>query len=343
MKSKKTTFQPLTKTNVFRENHSFSGKVLADFPLFVKYLLRVKKECAIANVHAKEISLEIGEKIVLLCHLLQNEINNHAIFSIDPFQGGGGEAINTNLNELIAEFASIQNISTTLVNKSQFTNNVCCTALNAALLELLQKLKKNLQHSINALTRKTWELETGKIVLQNSDQLTGIPIELRIQAIQERLEQNLVELCRKETLLFEVSLAYSDIGLEKGLAEKYRKALSLKTIHPQLVDSLKSVNAAQHWDQYLYLSRILESITTTYLKLAKDLAVLNKKDSHRTDTLVQACILTSGKLKSIQMCYEQTELDSPFYGGFYGIPAGLLIYEILEFLPRSIDNFNATS
>src|SRR3984893_2567676 len=87
------------------ENMGFSGRVLANYPDYVRALATVKKAAARANRDAHVIDARRQGAIERACDaLIRGE--HFTQFPIDMLAGGGSIAVNMNVNEVIANLAS---------------------------------------------------------------------------------------------------------------------------------------------------------------------------------------------------------------------------------------------
>src|SRR5271166_5536243 len=86
-------------------NLSFSGRILGDHPLHVRALAIVKKAAARANRDARVITSKIANAIEAACDaLIAGEHLDQ--FPVDVLGGGGGIAVNMNVNEVLANLAN---------------------------------------------------------------------------------------------------------------------------------------------------------------------------------------------------------------------------------------------
>ena len=86
-------------------NLSFSGRALGLYPQYVNALAIVKKAAARANSDADVIDPKIADAIEGACdEILRSEDRSN--FLVDALGGGGGIAVNMNVNEVIANLAN---------------------------------------------------------------------------------------------------------------------------------------------------------------------------------------------------------------------------------------------
>ena len=87
------------------ENLGFSARILGNYPDYIRALAMVKKAAARANRDAHVLDARRLDAIERACEtLIRGE--HLAQFPIDMLAGGGGIAVNMNVNEVIANLAS---------------------------------------------------------------------------------------------------------------------------------------------------------------------------------------------------------------------------------------------
>ena len=132
------------------ENFPISGRVVSDYPAFVKGMAHVKKAEALANRQARVISQEVADAITTACDLILDEDVALDQFPVDLFQGGAGTSVNMNANEVIANLA-LESMGLEKgrydvinpndhVNKSQSTNDAYPTGLRLAIYSMVTDL-----------------------------------------------------------------------------------------------------------------------------------------------------------------------------------------------------------
>ena len=167
------------------ENFHISGRLLSDFPNFIRGIAITKKAAAIANMEVATITPEQGEAIVWACDQLLAGLY-HDQFPIDMIQGGAGTSTNMAANEVIANLAlermghhrgEYQYCSPNdVVNASQSTNDAYPCSIHMALclehLEFMPRLEK----MIDALAAKGKEfahvVKMGRTQLQDAVPMT---------------------------------------------------------------------------------------------------------------------------------------------------------------------------
>lgn len=142
-------------------------KALKNFPFpthatdmdFIFTIVKIKKAAAIANYKTGNLEKEIKDAIVKVCdEILRGKHNDQ--FPISFLQGGAGTAIHMNVNEVIANRATlllknkIKVHPNNHVNRSQSTNDVNPSALKILAFSLLENLDDELSLLIESFEVK---------------------------------------------------------------------------------------------------------------------------------------------------------------------------------------------
>ncbi len=149
------------------ENLSFSGRILGNYPDYIRALATVKMAAARANRDAHVIDARRHGAIERACDaLIRGE--HLAQFPIDLLAGGGSIAVNMNVNEVVANLANeylggargtYQPVNPKLhVNASQSTADVCHTAIRITVLSRWSGLRRVLTRCVSAFRAKAAEL-----------------------------------------------------------------------------------------------------------------------------------------------------------------------------------------
>src|SRR6202050_2122260 len=150
------------------ENLRFSGRILANYPDYIRALATVKKAAARANRDAHVIDARRLDAIERACDALIR--GEHLIqFPVDMLAGGGSIVVNMNLNEVIANLANehlggargtYKPVHPKLhVNASQSTADVCHTAIRITALSRWRGLRRVLAECVAVFRAKTEELQ----------------------------------------------------------------------------------------------------------------------------------------------------------------------------------------
>lgn len=164
------------------ENFPISGRVVGDYPGFMKGMAEVKKAEALANREARVIPKKVAKAITAACDMIMYEQVARDQFPVDLFQGGAGTSVNMNANEVIANLAletlglpkgSYDVINPNdHVNKSQSTNDAYPTGLRLAIYHMVHDLSIELGELSDSLDRKGDEfarvIKMGRTQLQDA-------------------------------------------------------------------------------------------------------------------------------------------------------------------------------
>lgn len=147
-------------------------KAMINFPFnsnttrieFLLAMVQIKKAAAIANYKAGKLNINLKNAITNVCdEILSGKHNNQ--FPIPYIQGGAGTASHMNVNEVIANKATILLKNKIIVhpndhvNSSQSTNDVNPSALRIASLFLLEDLENKLTSIVKTFENKANEFK----------------------------------------------------------------------------------------------------------------------------------------------------------------------------------------
>jgi aspartate ammonia-lyase len=167
------------------ENYQISGKILRDFPHFIKGFAYVKKAAAIANAQVGLLDKNICDAICKACdEIIDGKLHEH--FVVDLIQGGAGTSTNMNANEVIANRAleimgkqkgDYKTISPNdHVNCAQSTNDAYPSSIHIAFLLFNKDLIAALEDLVAAFRKKAVEfdgmLKMGRTQLQDAVPMT---------------------------------------------------------------------------------------------------------------------------------------------------------------------------
>ncbi|MDQ4038024.1 MAG: lyase family protein [Actinomycetota bacterium] len=135
-------------------NSGVGGLTLAEQPLLLDAMAEVKSAAALANVALGCLATPIAEALVAAAsEVTARKLDEH--FPLEIVQGGGGTALNTNVNEVLANRATVilgGTLGDHLVdphshaNLSQSTNDVFPTAMCLAVYRAVQNSLAALDH-----------------------------------------------------------------------------------------------------------------------------------------------------------------------------------------------------
>ncbi len=253
----------------------------------IKALAIVKKAAAKANIDAGNISEKVGKAIMLACDEILNG-RLHGQFVTDLIQGGAGNSINMNANEVIANRANELLGGrkgdydfvhpNDHVNFGQSTSDVIQTAGKIAVVKQLKKLQVELKKLYNSYLDKAEEfkdvIKTGRTHLQEA-----LPITLgqEFYAYASALNRDIKRIDTAIDALLEVNLGGTAIGTGLNANEKYCKKviLHLSKFSGEDVKIAKNlIDATRNLDAFGYASSMLKLLAIDLSKTASDLRLM---------------------------------------------------------------------
>ena len=355
------------------ENMGFSGRILANYPDYIRALAIVKKAASRANRDAHVIDVRRLDAIEHACDaLIRGEHLSH--FPVDMLAGGGSIAVNMNLNEVIANLASehlggargtYQPVHPkTHVNASQSTADVCHTAVRMTILSRWSGLRRVLSQCVATFRKKAAELRPV-ITISRTCLQDASPVSLgelfggHSEVIARRTE----ELAQSVKALTRINLGGTAIGSGSGASASYRRAIMKRlnevagqkfTLRPNLYD------AAQNIDDLAAVSAQLAMLAEVLIKIAQDLRLLasgpnggfgeiilpavqegssifpGKINPVIPETMIQCCFQVLGCERAARLALERGELNLNVFEGV----AAVNVFDAIEMMGRSIALFS---
>ncbi|MBX9691969.1 MAG: aspartate ammonia-lyase, partial [Cyanobacteria bacterium] len=151
------------------DNLSFSGKRLLEYPELVTSLALVKKACASTNVRTGDLAVHLGAAIEWACDRIAGG-DFLEQFPVDMLHGGGSIAFNMNINEVIANMASMQ-LGGVIgeyspvepkahVNMCQSTADACATSFRLAIRRLYDLCRPEIELLCECLSMKADQFDS---------------------------------------------------------------------------------------------------------------------------------------------------------------------------------------
>ena len=258
----------------------FSGRRLADYPELVRALAQVKRAAARANRAAGVLDAREAAAIEAACEALESGAHAAAL-AVDPLAGGGGIAVNMNVNEVIAGLASRGGVPLDPkrhVNASQSSADVCHTAHRLAVLERGSALAASLAGLVAALREQAAagrELPTIARTCLRDGLATSAGALFGGHA--DALARRSGALARSVEALCAVNLGGTVIGSGEGAPPAYREVVlgELAALCGRALTRRASLeDAAQNADDLGAVSSELAAIARVAIKLAADLRLL---------------------------------------------------------------------
>src|SRR5271170_4648315 len=354
------------------ENLGFSGRILANYPDYIRALATVKKAAARANRDAHVIDPRRHDAIERACDtLIRGE--HLAQFPVDMLAGGGSIAVNMNVNEVIANLASeslggargsYEPVHPKLhVNASQSTADVCHTAIRMTMLGRSSGLRRALNQCIEALRVKAAELRAivtiSRTCLQDASPVSlGELFGGHAEVIARRAEA----IARSVRALTQINLGGTAIGSGSGAPPSYRRVIvrRLNEISAQKFTLRRNLyDGAQNIDDLAAVSAQIGILAEVLIKVAQDLRLLGsgpeggfgelvlpavqegssifpgKINPVVPETMLQCCFQVLGCERATRLALERGELNLNVFEG----AAAANVFDAMEMMRRAIALF----
>jgi aspartate ammonia-lyase len=345
------------------ENLGFSGRILANYPDYIRALATVKKAAARANRDALVIDARRQGTIERACDALIR--GDHLTqFPVDMLAGGGSIAVNMNVNEVLANLAcedlggargSYEPVHPKIhVNASQSTADVCHTAVRMTVLGRWRGLRRALSQCVEAFLAKAAELRPivtiSRTCLQDASPVSlGELFGGHAAVIARRAG----ELAQSVRALARINLGGTAIGSGSGAPASYRRAIVKLTLRPNLYD------AAQNIDDLAAVSAQLAMLAEVLIKVAQDLRLLSsgpeggfgeiilpavqegssifpgKINPVIPETMLQCCFQVLGCERATRLALERGELNLNVFEG----AAAANVFDAIEMMQRAVTLF----
>ena len=353
-------------------NLSFSGRVLGAYPLYVRALAIVKKAAARANHDAGVIKPRIADAIEAACDALIAGAHLDQ-FPVDVLAGGGGIAVNMNLNEVIANLAcerlgrvrgSYDPVDPKLhVNASQSTADVCHTAARIAIIEQWSELQPVLDGCVSAARAKAKQFRNIQTLARTCLQdASAVSLGEMFGAYATAIARRAGALDRTVATLRKINLGGTVIGDGSGAPSTYRGVvvghLNRLIKHPlSLRENL--FDAAQNIDDIVAVSAQLGMLAEVLIKIAQDLRLLSsgpeggfgeiilpavqegssffpgKINPVIPETMLQCCFQVLGCERAARLALERGELNLNVFEG----AAAINVMDAMAMLTRAVASF----
>lgn len=326
--------------------------------VFFKNLGKLKQACAVANQHlgllAPEKATAIAEAAEMLC---RGEIPSSA-FPVEIFQTGGCTPINMNANEVLRQIATRKHPELKLhanddCNLGQSTNDLIPSTLNMTLRELAQEqLIPALQTVFDTLQEKerAWaditilgRTHTMDAVLMKLGQIFG--------GYKRQVEKNIENITQGLQHFLELPMGGTAVGNGCNTHPKFGETV-IKTLNERwgthYIVSKNRFEQQSSRDDYVYFAGLLDTLATTFIKLANDIrwygsgptgglneliipatqagssCMPGKVNPVVCETLLQVCIYVQGHCDMVRRC--------AVIGGQFQLntTSALLIYALIE-------------
>lgn len=269
------------------KNFSVSGLALGDRPGFVTALAHVKAAAARANAMAGVVAPEIAEAIVQAARTVTGG-RHHDQFPTPLVQGGGGTAINMNVNEVLANIAEeslggLRGVYSLVhpidhVNRSQSTNDVIPTAVAIATYVAGRQTVSRLGLLAHSFIARSLEYEgkehLGRTCLQDA---VALPISATHRSQAHAILRTAEALDASLGRLLEVPLGATAVGTGIGSPHDYQDYV-IETLAQETALSIRRADdlfdALANIDTFVDVAAQLLRAALVVEKIARDLRLL---------------------------------------------------------------------
>jgi aspartate ammonia-lyase len=356
-------------------NLSFSACALRLYPQYVNALALVKKAAARANCGAGVIDSKIADAIETACdEILRSDDRSN--FPVDVLGGGGGIAVNMNVNEVIANLAnealggargSYSLVDPKLhVNASQSTADVCHTAARIAIIKAWHDLYRVLDACLSVTRSRAREFRDVQTLARTCLQDASVTsLGEMFGGYGAALERRVMELDRAVSTLQKVNLGATVLGDGSGAPKAYRRSVikhlnQLAGLRLELRENL--FDAAQNCDDLGAVAAQLGLLAEFLIKYAQDLRLLasgpeggfgevtlpavmegssfypGKINPVVPETLLQCCFQVLGCERAARLALERGELNLNVFEG----AAATNVMDAMEMLTRAVASFTSS-
>ncbi len=330
--------------------HSFSQQPLGLYPRLVRALLDVKEAAAQSNFAAGQITNEELQSILNAVQLTRhNTADWSEDFPVDIWQGGGAIAINLNINERLAVRIAGDDWQrwTQTLNRSQSTADVCASAVRLACREALLDLRGELVRLHQTLRDKFQEFENIPSLARTCLR-DALPTSLgnKLRGFAESVEQATAEILPVCADLAKVNLGGTVIGSSAGATTDYVQQVvhNLALVRGEPVSARADFYAAaQNSDDIGRGLLMMELLSARLTRMCADLRLLSsgpmagfnelefrsymngssffaaKINPTQIETLMQACFLVAGRVRTGMRAVERAELDLNIFDWCAGV------------------------
>jgi len=354
---------------------TFSARPLHAYVYYLIALVRVKKAAARANRLAGVIDSQIADAIEGACDAILRSEDRFG-FPVDVLGGGGGIAVNMNVNEVIANVANeslggVRGIYSPVdpklhVNASQSTADVCHTAARLAIIAAwigLHRVLGSCLHVTQSSAREFHHIQTlARTCLQDAS-VTSLGE--MFGGYGAGLERRVTELDRAVGMLHKINLGGTVIGDGSGAPKAYRRGViehlhQLTGLRLELRENL--FDAARNCDDLGAVAAQLGLLAEFLIKFAQDLRLLSsgpeggfgeiilpavmegssfypgKINPVVPETLLQCCFQVLGCERAARLALEHGELNLNVFEG----AAAINVIDAMEMLMRAVATFTSS-
>lgn len=270
------------------ENFKITGKVLSDYPDFVKGLAVTKEAAAAANHDLGYLEENLYKAMVQACkETAEGKFDKE--FVVDMIQGGAGTSTNMNANEVIAnrtneilggkkgEYKPCH--PNNHVNLAQSTNDAYPTGAKMGICFSNKKLIAELKNLIEAFDKKACELgdniKMGRTQLQDAVPMT---LKQEFESYSASLKLEICQLEQSEKNFYTINMGATAIGTginsDPQYPEKVASHLSSITgFNIKIAENL--IAATNDTSDFVTYSGELKRLAVKLSKICNDLRLLS--------------------------------------------------------------------
>ncbi|HLI80063.1 MAG TPA: lyase family protein [Candidatus Binataceae bacterium] len=268
---------------------------------YLRAMLKVKKAAARANRDARVLPRRIADAIETACDdILRDPLKYPKEFPVDALIGGGGIAINMNVNEVIANLGNellggtrgdYQPIDPKRhVNASQSTADVCHTAMRIAVILTWEGLHAKLDACGEDLRAKAKEFHPIRTLARTCLQDAGATsLGDLFGGYAAAIERRTGEIDRAVGALHQINLGGTVLGDGAGASPAYRRAVlrhlnrtvnewdprgHVTNVRHKFVLRENLFDAAQNCDDLGNVAAQVGLLAEVLIKIAQDLRLL---------------------------------------------------------------------
>lgn len=256
---------------------------------FILALIMFKKAAAKTNYEIGNLDKKIANAIIESCDDILNSLGKYKKeFITDRIQGGAGTSINMNVNEVLANMATLK-LGGKLgeyivnpndhVNRGQSTNDVIPTSSKIALINKIHKFLKVVKKLEKSLLKKAKEFEDviklGRTHIQDAVPMT---VGSFFEAWAKALKRDYSRVEGSIRYLKLINVGSTAIGTGISQKPEYPK----KVVHElekmtnfELENSFNLIDATRNTDAFAYLATNLKIMALNLSKNCNDLRLLS--------------------------------------------------------------------
>lgn len=270
------------------QNFKMSGRLLKDYPFFIKAFAQIKKAAALSNAKVGVLDSDIANALSAAAdRIIAGEFKEQ--FVVDMVQGGAGTSTNMNVNEVMTNIAlEIQGHKkgeyefihvNDHANLGQSTNDTYPSAIKVATCAILGDLELEINGLIVELEKKSNEfkdiIKMGRTELEDA-----VPTTLgnTFGAFASSLKSSLAQIAQAKNLMKVLNLGGTAIGTgincHPDFSREVHKKLS-EIVGEEFVLASDLISATQDTGDFAQVSGTVKTLAIRLSKIANDLRLMN--------------------------------------------------------------------